>query len=558
MVSVPVGAEPILLGGYAAKQCPVRTFHDFGPRPMRWEPGPEDQARLDAGIEFEAEVFAALIAANPSAVWVDPGLRRDAAVAATVAAMDAGAAMILGGWLPDDVGGARKGRPDVLVAVGGGYLPADVKHHHTLSVKRTTTAVVSQGDSASVRVSVDGWSSANTHRVSDGLQLAHYTRMLEACGRHPGVGHQWAAVVGTSRVQHTEVPLFVWHDLNAPIGYTFSRRRGKAARTLLERYDHEHGFRVAVAAAARSEAAPGAVSVAPVGQPECRSCPYASVCSDQMGPQNASNALTVGSLDTREWLALRSLGVATLAELAAVDPDAAGFARRYYPEVTHRGADHARRRLADAVERAGMLCAGRYLQRRMPVAGEVPVADVEVDIDIEWGGDGRVYLWGARVRRGQDEASARFEAFADWSVLDDGGERALAQRFADWLRGLRDDAARAGETVRVFHWSPAESSRLRRILGAGAADLLDSGVLVDLERVFDAQFRSVHGNSVKVVAPLFGFAWRAGDAGGALSQTRLEESRVGRPGALGARRWLLDYNSDDTAAMAAVRDGMRG
>ena len=50
-MSTTVG--PVLLGGYAAKQCPVRTQNDHLPIAARWEPSPEDQARLDAGIAFE-------------------------------------------------------------------------------------------------------------------------------------------------------------------------------------------------------------------------------------------------------------------------------------------------------------------------------------------------------------------------------------------------------------------------------------------------------------------------------------------------------------------------
>ena len=34
---------------------------------------------------------------------------------------------------------------------------------------------------------------------------------------------------------------------------------------------------------------------------------------------------------------------------------------------------------------------------------EVPVADVEIDVDIEYDLDNRVYMWGARLRRGTDD-----------------------------------------------------------------------------------------------------------------------------------------------------------
>ena len=136
----------ILLGGYAAKQCPVRTHNDFAPLvpTLIWEPPAEIQADLDAGRAFEDEIFAGLLGIHGNAATlVDPRLRKAEAVGATLAAMHAGAPLILGGWLPDDERGGRTGRPDILVKVDGGYLPADVKHHKTLDTAKTTTRRIS-------------------------------------------------------------------------------------------------------------------------------------------------------------------------------------------------------------------------------------------------------------------------------------------------------------------------------------------------------------------------------------------------------------------------------
>lgn len=104
--TVTQAQEPILLGGYAAKQCPVRVQNDYLPLvpTLKWEPSPEDQARLDAGNAFEASVFEDLAAIHPSAVVVESQLSKVDAIAMTVQAMDSGAPLILGGWLPNDVG----------------------------------------------------------------------------------------------------------------------------------------------------------------------------------------------------------------------------------------------------------------------------------------------------------------------------------------------------------------------------------------------------------------------------------------------------------------------
>lgn len=198
--------QPILLGGYAAKQCPVRVQNDFLPLvpTLRWVPSPDDQARLDAGIAFERSIFENLTTLHPAAVVVvDPQLGKAEAITMTVEAMDAGASLVLGGWLPDDVEGGRTGRPDILIKVDRGYLPADVKNHFTVKPSKTRCAVVSSLASPACWLTATGWSAATTHRYEDGFQLAHYTRMLQACGYHSGPDQLRGAVLGTSQLEVT-------------------------------------------------------------------------------------------------------------------------------------------------------------------------------------------------------------------------------------------------------------------------------------------------------------------------------------------------------------------
>lgn len=172
-------------------------------------------------------------------------------------------------------------------------------------------------------------------------------------------------------------------------------------------------------------------------------------------------------------------------------------------------------------------------------------------------------MWGARVRRGADDASAHYVAdFTDWEPLDDRRERALTARFAAWLRAQRAAADAAGETLHVFHWSHPEWSKLQSILGtAEVGDLTDpdAGVFIDVRKVFAANFSSPHGSSLKKVAPPFGFAWRVNDPGGSVSQTYLTavHTSTDQQEITAAKQWLLSYNEDDNAAMAAIRDGMR-
>lgn len=554
--------RPILLGGYAAKRCPVRTHNDFAPLipKVEWVPSAEVQANLDAGQQFEAEVFAELLGIpSATAVLVDSNLRKGDAVATTLEAMDSGAALVLGGCLPDDPLGGRTGKPDILIRVDGGYLPADVKNHKTLEPAKVKNKFVSS------LARPDRWSkvqglTASSHYYEDGLQLAHYTRMLQACGFHPGHDQLFGAVLGTSELALSGPDperVFVWHDLAAPVRVTFSRSRGKVRRSLLERYDHEHGFRVKVAATAAqivgSADDPDPLVVA-IGQAECADCPYQVWCAELMGPDDASAAITRGRLDTREWQALRGMGITTTEVLAQLDPDGSDFFDGYYPEVTHHTRGQALKRLHGAVRQAQMITAGVDFE---PIGDEpidVPAADVEIDFDIEWDVDSRIYQWGLRVRDGQDDTTARYEPVVSFDPLDAATELVLAERTAALISQLRAQAEQAGRTIAVYHWSSVEVSMTRKF--DCVADAL-GGITVDLYSWFIRTF-NIRGNaSIKAVAQLFGFNWAVDDPGGRMSQAKIEVARADGSEAVDARQWCLAYNEADVAAQAAIRDGLR-
>lgn len=551
----------ILLGGYSAKRCPVRTHNDFAPLvPVpELEPSAELQADFDAANEFEAEVFTELLRIHRTAVRVDPGMRKAEAVAITLAAMASGAPLILGGWLPDDEPGARKGRLDILIKVEGGYLSADVKHHKTIKAAKRKQTLLSSLVEPAAWCDAEGLSTTS-HYYEDGLQLAHYTRMLQACGFHPGEDRLFGAILGTSLL---ELPgadaefVFVWHDLTTPVRDTLSRSRGKVRRSLLERYDHEHSFRVKVAATAARIV--GSVDdpdplVVPIGQDECERCPYELWCAEQMGPEDPSAAITRGRLDTREWQTLRRMGVSTTAALAGLDPEAPDFFEEYYPEVTHQTRDKALKRLTGAVQQARIICAGIDIEPIGDVVVEVPLADVEIDFDIEWDKSGRVYQWGLRIRDGQDDSTARYEPIVSFEGLDDEGELQLADTFADRITQLRIQAASAGRTVAVYHWSHVEVSNTRKF--ACVATALD-GVTFDLLPWFTGTFHVRGKASIKAVAQLFGFSWAVEDPGGRLSQEKIDLARAGGAEGLEAQEWCLRYNESDVAAQAMIRDGLR-
>ena len=119
------------LGSYVAKRCPRRVQLDIV-QPVEQVPATDDVVmRMEAGIAFEAEIVERLLAdAQPDWVFVSAGPQDDE-VAATLAAIEAGAPLIVNSRLPSDLEEWRSGAPDLMVWEGDGYVAIDVKHHKT-------------------------------------------------------------------------------------------------------------------------------------------------------------------------------------------------------------------------------------------------------------------------------------------------------------------------------------------------------------------------------------------------------------------------------------------
>jgi len=336
--------------------------------------------------------------------------------------------------------------------------------------------------------------------------------------------------------------VLVWLDLAEPLFPTYSRSTGKAKRSALERYDHELAFRLKVAEVA---AAGGEPLVQPIFIEECKSCPWFDHCLGVAGDAVSAQVIT-GAFSRREWLALDKAGCGSLEALAGLDVEDAAFQELYLPEVSHVASPLGR--LADMVRRAGMIRDGVVVERTTSGPIDVPRADIEVDLDVEWDLDDHVYLWGALVRR---DGASTYQPFVTWDVLDGDGERALAESFVAWLRSL----TATGESVRVYHYSHAEVTRLTKVLD-GVDDVLP--LFVDLHAIVAKNFVGVDGLGIKKVAPAFGFAWRDESPSGVQSQLWLEEARhaSSESDRDAARRRLLEYNEDDVRATHRLREWM--
>jgi predicted RecB family nuclease len=594
-------------GGYLAKRCPVRAQWDLV-RPCDPLPVPRVlERRFAAGRRFEAEVVAGLVPLHPGGCVVS-GEDRAEREAATMAAMVAGAPVIVGGRLPPDLAGRRAGEPDLLVAAEGpGYRPVDIKHHRCLDAGTAgPPALCSALDRLTWESATPAADTSARKRREDLLQLAHYQRMLEACGM-AAAGGRHGGIIGVDGV-------VTWYDLDEPSWRTPSSSGRMKRRSTMAVYDFEFSFRLDIlAVAAQHRADPEvALLVVPVRIGECAECPWWSWCGPvlEAGPGDVSLVPGVG---WRAWRIHRDHGVTSRAALAALDhrtaslvaagvdlrpvtaalgtlpddtplPEVVGERRkgqlarlagagihvlgdaRELAPATAAYSDAPMRDLPEQIDLARAALSGAPAYRRRGVARvRVPRADIEVDVDMENTEDG-VYLWGALVSAGPGRPvdGGGYHPFCTWEPLTRDTEAALFTRFWAWLTGLRRDAAAAGLVFRAYCYNAsAENTQMRRI--AAAAGLADevaaftgSGQWVDLLRVFGAQLITGGPAGLKDVAGLSGFTWDVEDPGGGESMIRYDQA-VGcccaRPGESGAARdWLLTYNRNDVEATRSLRD----
>lgn len=336
---------------------------------------------------------------------------------------------------------------------------------------------------------------------------------------------------------------------------TFSRTAGYKLRSPLERYDHEHGFRVHVAdvASQRTGVDDPEPVVRPIRVKECEWCAWWSLCRTRMDDDDLSLRIAKAPLDVRELQTLLGLGITTVAQLAEADIDE--ILPKYLPLTGHR--DRAEARLRQAARRARMLARGVELERISVEPIAVERAPVEIDFDIETADNGSTYLWGALVSG--EGREPEYVPFARFAHLTHAQEVEIATEFSRWLL----DMVERHPDLRVYHYSDYEIVHLRRIAErsddpdiARALELVPER-FVDLYRYVRDNFVGVDGLGLKVVATRgAGFAWRDEDPGGLQSQEWFNDAIDGADEAAreAARRRVLEYNEDDVRATLAVRD----
>ncbi|MFL6089359.1 MAG: hypothetical protein ACJ71Z_04370 [Aeromicrobium sp.] len=600
------------LGAYPATQCPCRTQFAVLP-PDGVEPIPVDavlQARFDAGNEFEALVFTELLALHADAVLISEG-SKTATIEATVAAMERHVPLILGGQLPDDVVGRRTGKPDALLFDLDGYLPLDVKVYtlfHADDDAKATAQISSLKDPGLEASTATHGTFTSDKRKKAALQLAHYWRMLEACG--------WASSRGAFGAIIDSSAELVWLDLNAADARIQNKAKVEDEPvTWLRSYDHEFAFRRDVAAHTelRKRGEPLEPKVVPIAISECGSCEWNGYCRPDLEERDHISLLAnMGYWDYRR---LRIAGVTTRRQVGerdyftasvvkklspaqlkgALDPtkastpltevwSRAASVQPYAKELASQGigtaGDLATRLTDDVVlELAGALQPAWIDQARASVLGTpllargftglgLPTYDVEVDFDMESDLSGAVYMWGLLV----DDNYAVIDEYA--APTD---EATVFRRFWERAHELIASAEAADQSIQFFYWSNAERTQALRIVEAhenlpstGEIDAFFAADCTDLEAVLKAHFVMPSGTSVKRVAPLAGHDWSAvhaledpdSDGEGASGDVSMIKHRLAveapEPSARdAAKHWLRTYNQADVQATRRVRAWMR-
>ncbi|MDO4412199.1 TM0106 family RecB-like putative nuclease [Cutibacterium sp.] len=569
-------SSPVLLDAWAASSCPVKTQNAFDPALAEPVGNPRDD-EFFAGAEAHLMTICDALAAVREAVDLRSATSSATARrAATRRAMDAGAPVIVCPQLPSSPQGHRTGSPDALVLAGKradggpGYLPVIVKDylvlesHHTLA-EFTWVSPLDDPDPRHARMSLDQTFRASQERAL--IQTAHYWRLLEDLGvvATPDECPNHRRLVGL--VGHDEIGILngdlavSWLDLDHKFIRTFSRSAASRwrRRSVLDRYDHEHTFRVSVAEHSKAGGEP---MVTPIVVHECESCQWWSVCEPRLDDDDLSLRISKAPLDVREISTLRRLGVATVDDLA--DADLTELLPIYLPEVQHR--PRPEQRLRAAARRARLIREGVLLERNDEGPIDVPSSRLEIDFDIETSAHDQVYLWGFEVSDPEHLLDSTtgdepyYVAFSEFSDMDDDDENKLASRAIRWL----DKIVSAHPETIVVHYSEYEIAHLRHF-GRVCSDeqtrnavrrLLDSGCFVDLFTTVKAHFFGVKGIGLKVVATAgAGFSWRDPDPGGLNSQTWWDMA-VHDPDPQvrqSSKTRVLEYNEDDVKATLAVR-----
>jgi predicted RecB family nuclease len=218
-------------------------------------------------------------------------------------------------------------------------------------------------------------------------------------------------------------------------------------------------------------------------------------------------------------------------------------------------------KLLPMIDDARVAVAGVPHRRRGVATLDLPAAAVEVDIDMECDPEGLNYLWGVLPTVAGERGD--YVAIDSYDDLTDEVEGAVFLRLLEHLAALRAEATRLGGAVRVYHWTAAELTAMRRMVkkaavpGLPTPDELEEMIAaewVDLAVVHRNAVLTGRGNGLKDVATAIGFGWDVDDPGGDVSMLQHAAAVTGDAAAV---EWLRTYNRSDVLATHEVRRWLR-
>jgi predicted RecB family nuclease len=483
----------------------------------------------------------------------------------TTSFMDHGAELILRPRLANDEAGRRRSSVNALIRVGRvderfAYSPILIKNneiHETASTRRILEGSLEAllPSQASFTDGVGPRSSLTVTR--NGIVLAHATRVLAALG-HDDPSARVAMVDRHRRVW--------WFDL-ASANYP---------RFNLAAYDEHYRQRLAVVEAHRRwKAGEADFPTSPYWHRECLECPYSEHCEAQLEATDDVSLTRFTSLE--QQVILHEQGIDTRDELARLDPIRARQARNKVPtaHVELKREDFLGRtidKLDDLIYRSRAHVRGESLRIVDSTLMGCPVADVEVDIDME-SYDDLTYLWGSNVtlRRPVEGIVGGYQAFFDWKPLTSDLEARIFADFWAWLSDLRQRCRDQGVTFAAYcFWAQAEDGAMNRAVATGidggvsAQELQDfrsasPALWIDLHEYAKRQVQTEGPLGLKQLAGAAGFEWRDANPSGEASMLWYEVASSGDfPDALASRQRILEYNEDDCRATKALRDWLNG
>jgi predicted RecB family nuclease len=455
----------------------------------------------------------------------------------------------------------RVSRPDLLFKIGVDsglpiWAPVDIKSHSAFDdgnksnqVELVDLATLDPIETATGRIS-----------KSDALQLAHYMFHLRALGLAPADFK--AGVVGSDGKR------IAWTYLDQT-----KFGRGKAAPDALTVYieDFIKAKEIIAQSIAQAKDAAAQVTALPMVQPDgvygCKSCPYKDVCLKEM------NAFK------------NNEGHPTL--LASVTPNMLVKIPDHIESITDlRQATNLTDFAAKAQIRA------RVWQTKNPElidpdkGFDLPEFDMEIDIDLEnsqaalqeidpgqSAGLDQVYLYGYGIHdrtSSKDWQTAYIDSFGNYDDNEDAEYEVLLNMWQLLEREVAKAEA-SGKTIGIFHYSHHEkiwwknfSRRHAGKPGVPTEKVVEEFMakyFVDLRPYAEKISFPTMSYSIKALAPVAGFAWKAEDAGGVMSLLKYKAATAPEVDAASRKEaieWLRGYNLDDIRATFAVRAFIRG